>query len=293
MQFFSLFIAILVTAIWGFNFVVIKYCLSTISPLMLCLLRFLLASVPFIFFIKPPKTSPQLVVLYGIIMFALQFSLIFLGMELGVEAGLASLLLQTQVFFSLFMGVFLLGERLRSWHVLGCTSAFLGIGIVIGHLETDVNFIGLFPILGGALCSSTGNYISKKIGIVNSFSLVIWGSLVACPFTLLAAFAFEGTDAILLTLQTLDRNALLGVLFITFLSTIFGYSAWSWLIAHHPLRVITPFTLLVPVFAIVSSYFFLGEELEPWKLIAAGCILFGLTLNLFGHHILRIRVPFD
>lgn len=72
-----LLLALLVVVVWGFNFLFVTFGLQEISPLLLCALRFLLASVPAIFFIKLPSASLRIVALYGLVMFALQFSFLF------------------------------------------------------------------------------------------------------------------------------------------------------------------------------------------------------------------------
>jgi O-acetylserine/cysteine efflux transporter len=210
-----------------------------------------------------------------------------------MEAGLTSLLLQLQVFLSMFIGIFFFKERVRSWHVLGCAISFLGIGIVIGHISGSFKIIALFPIFGAAICSSIGNLLSKKFNHANSISLVSWGSLVAWPILLVATFCIQGFDSIVSQLQQITPSAVLGICYISYLSTLFAYGTWCWLLANYPLRTITPFTLLTPIFALLSASIFLGEQLFLWKILAAALVITGLAINLFGHHILKIPPPFD
>lgn len=47
-----LLLALLVVVIWGVNFLFVSFGLEEISPLLLCALRFLLASIPAIFLLK-------------------------------------------------------------------------------------------------------------------------------------------------------------------------------------------------------------------------------------------------
>ncbi|TNY02681.1 EamA family transporter, partial [Escherichia coli] len=65
-------------------------------------------------------------------------------------------------------------------------------------------------------------------------------------------------------------------------NTLFGYGAWSWLLARHPAGRIVPMALLVPVFGMGSASLRLGEPLPAWKLVAAALVLAGLAINLFG-----------
>jgi len=98
-------IAVLITLSWGGNFVAIQIGLEGVSPLLLCTARFLLTSIPAVFFIKRPRAPIGKVAAYGLVLFALQFALLFMGMKAGVPAGLAFVLMQAQVFFSILVGM--------------------------------------------------------------------------------------------------------------------------------------------------------------------------------------------
>jgi len=63
-------------------------------------------------------------------------------------------------------------------------------------------------------------------------------------------------------------------------TTLFGFAAWSWLLSKYPASMVAPFTLLVPIFGILSSAIFLGEPLQSWKLLAAALVISGLCINL-------------
>jgi O-acetylserine/cysteine efflux transporter len=192
MPFSHVLLAVLVAIIWGINFIFIKLSLDEFSPLLLCTLRFLLASVPAIFFIKPPAVPFRIVILYGVVMFALQFAFLFMGMHLGMTPGMASLIVQTQVFFSMFFAAIILGERPRIGQVLGALVAFVGIGLVALHLDQDISILGFLCILAAAAIWGIGNLITKKISQVNMISLVIWGCFVASIPMILLTLIFEG-----------------------------------------------------------------------------------------------------
>jgi O-acetylserine/cysteine efflux transporter len=70
-------------------------------------------------------------------------------------------------------------------------------------------------------------------------------------------------------------------------NTIFGYTAWGWLLARHPAATISPLSLLVPVFGMGASAVLLHEPLTDWKLTAALLVLGGLALNTLGPRFAR------
>ncbi|HEY2811082.1 MAG TPA: EamA family transporter [Rhabdochlamydiaceae bacterium] len=282
MQTFHIICALLVVVIWGFNFVVIKIGLDEISPLLLGFARFFLTSITAIFFVKRPKAPFKMVIWYGLVMFALQFALLFMGMYAGVTPGLASLLLQLQMFFTVLLALLFFKEKLRLWQIIGALVSFAGIAIVAMHLSGNVTLLGFLLVIGSAASWGAGNVISKKIGKVNMVSLVIWGSLIAWPPLLAISLIVEGGDKIVHTFQHLTWLSGGAVLYITYLSTLLGFGIWSWLLHRYPLGTIAPFTLLVPVFGILSSALVLNEPLEIWKLGAAALVIIGLCINLVG-----------
>ena len=286
-------LVIFVVIIWGVNFLFVKLCLDEISPLLLCTLRFFLASVPAVFFIKPPSAPFKIVASYGLIMFALQFALLFLGMEAGMTAGMASLIMQVQVFFSMFFAVIFLGEQPSVWQVAGALVSFMGIGIVAMHFDTHVSLVGFIFILGAAATWGVGNLITKQLKTTNMISVVVWGSFVACLPMCILALIFEGAGSFVYTYKHVTWQGVGSLLYIVYASTWVGYGVWNWLISRYPVGMVVPFTLLVPVVGILSSILVLGEPFQTWKLVACLLVIMGLCINLINTRFSRFIVKVD
>lgn len=284
-------LALLTVTIWGCNFVAIKLALQDLPPLLLCTLRFLFVSLPLVFFLPRPAIAWRQLLVYGLTMFALQFSFMFLGMKLGVSAGLASVMLQLQVFVTLGLSVVFLQERVSFPQIAGALIALAGFAVVALHSGGDVSLAGLACVLLAACSWAYGNFMSRRLGQVNPLALVAWGSLVVPLPMGLASLAFEGPARIAHSLAHVGMPAILSVAFIVYVSTHVGYSLWSWLLARHPASAITPFALLVPVFGMLSSAVVLHEALPGWKLQAAGLVLTGLVITVFGPRFLRAPSP--
>lgn len=275
-------LALLVVVIWGLNFIFVKFALQDLSPLLLCAVRFLLASVPAIFFIKRPAAPFRIIAAYGLFMFALQFALLFIGMKVGMQPGLASLLMQVQVFFSMFFAAIFIGEIPGLWQIIGALVSFTGIGLVGMHLESNGSLLGFILVIAAAATWGLGNLITKKVHNINMIALVVWGSFVAfLPMTLLSLI-FEGPHSWVNSYQHLTWLGINSTLYIVYASTWIGYGVWNWLISRYPVAIIVPFTLLVPVVGILSAIIILGEPFESWKLIAGILVISGLCINLLG-----------
>ena len=282
-------LTVLLTLIWGCNFVVVSTGLSDIPPLLFCTIRFLLASIPAVFLLKKPDIAWHYICLYGLFMFALQFGLMFEGMHFGAPPGLSSLIAQTQVFFTLILGGVFFNEKPTKIQLGGALVAFSGIGLVAIKSGSHIPMSGLFFVLAGAIAWGIGNLITKKIGKVNGLSLVAWGCLVALVPMFLTSLATEGLDQIINSIQNISTTGILATLYIVYLSTWVGYGIWGFLLNQYPIATVVPFTLLVPVFGMLSAIVFFDEPMQSWKIGAAMLILLGLMINLFGPR-LRVRM---
>jgi O-acetylserine/cysteine efflux transporter len=290
----DLLLALGIVLIWGVNFAVIKLGLRQVSPLALGVARFFLATFPWIFFIKRPSVPLSLIAAFGLLMFALQFGLLFTGMKIGMSAGLSSLILQLQVFFTIGLSVMLLGERPQVWQLAGAVLGFVGVGLVAAHIGGDVTVAGLILVLGAAAAWGGGNIVSKRISQraprTNPVALVVWGSLFALP-PLLAVALIVDREHFVSSFTGLDWVSAASIAYIVYLSTLFGFAAWSRLLGHYPVSTVAPFTLLVPVFGFLGSAVLLGEPLQDWKLFASSLVIAGLGFNLFGPRLISTRRP--
>ena len=104
---------LLVAVVWGFNFIVIKIGLENFPPILFSALRFLFAAVPLAFFLPRPAVSWRIVLSIGLVLGVVKFSLLFIAMDVGLSPGLASLLLQSQVFFTVALAAVFYGTRPR------------------------------------------------------------------------------------------------------------------------------------------------------------------------------------
>jgi O-acetylserine/cysteine efflux transporter len=103
--------ALLIVFAWGFNFVVIHWGLDGLSPLLLGALRFSLVAFPAILFVPRPKIAWRWLLAYGLTISFGQFAFLFTAMKVGMPAGIASLVLQSQVLFTLLFAAVLLREH--------------------------------------------------------------------------------------------------------------------------------------------------------------------------------------
>ena len=280
-----LLLALAVTAVWGSNFVVIKYGVEHLPPLTLALLRFALAFFPLALFLPRPKVPWLNLVAYGILIGAGQFGLLFTAMRADITPGLASLVVQAQAFFTIGLAAWLSKERPAAYQLGALLLASAGIVTIALHTDGSATPLGLMLVLGAAASWAGGNMVSRAAGSVNMLAYVVWSSLFALPPLLGFALALEGWPRMVAGIAEADRITWAAVLWQSLGNTLFGYGAWSWLLARHPASSVAPLSLLVPVFGLGTSALVLGEPLQPWKLTAFALVMAGLALGVLWPHL--------
>src|SRR5579872_5696050 len=157
------FLAILIAALWGFSFIVMKLALQHMPPALLCCARFFFTCFPAIFFVRKPKISWHFIAAYGLFMFVIKFSLLFISINMGIGSGLASLLVQLQVFFTLLLAAIFFKEQITKKQMLGTLISFTGLIVVGMHLGAEINIEGFFLVVIAGFSWAIANLISKKI----------------------------------------------------------------------------------------------------------------------------------
>lgn len=273
-------LALAVVAIWGSNFVVIRWGLDAFPPLLFAALRFTLATLPAAFFLPRPKVDWRNLAAYGLLVGVGQFGLLYLAMGSQISPGLASLVIQTQVFFTLLLAMRTSGERVRGFQWLSLALAAGGVTVIASHTDGSTTVLGLAMVLLAALSWSGGNIVGKRATGVNMLAYVVWSSAFAAPPLFALSLLVEGPARIGDAFAHAGLGAWAAVVWQALGNTLFGYGAWSWLLTRHPAATIVPMALLVPVFGMSCSALLLGEGLPPWKLMAAALVISGLALNL-------------
>jgi EamA-like transporter family. len=283
-------VAILVAAAWGFNFVVIKVGVSSMPPLMLAALRFLFSALPAVFFVRRPAVPMARIAVYGLLLGVGEFGFLFTAIKLGAPAGLSSIILQSQAFFTAALAALALKEKMSAHNVVGMAVA--AIGLAAFALSSASGGMGL-PLMAMVLVAGLGwagaNVVARTMAGASGLGLVVWSSLFS-PLPLAAlSLVFEGPQATASAFASITSLAIGALAYLVLVSTLFGYGAWNGLIIRYGAGRIAPFSLMVPVFGVLSAYLALGERLAPADAIGALLIMIGLVVHVLGGKLKRKR----
>lgn len=280
MQKKHLFLAVLVTAVWGLNFPVTKLGLAAIDPLLLTALRFTLAALPWVFFVKRPPIAIKWLAAYGLIFGVAMWALINLGIEWGVPPGTAALLIQFSAFFTMGWGVLLFREQLSYAQMLGMGLAVLGLISIILASPGQGTTLGYALLLVSALSWSVGNVIIKQSKVREMFAFVVWASVFPPLPLLLLTWLAHGSAPFTALVTHFEWVALFSLLFQVYAATHFCYWGWNLLLREYPVSRVAPLSLLIPVFGVAGSMLILGHRVGASEGVSIVLILSSLVVGL-------------
>ncbi|WP_405803292.1 EamA family transporter [Streptomyces sp. NBC_01187] len=271
-------LAVLVAALWGVNFVVIEIGLRHFPPLLFSALRFLVAALPAVFFVRRPRVALRWIVAVGAVLGVAKFGLLFIGMQQGMPAGLSSLVLQVQAVFTAVLAAVLLRERLGRTRLSGMVLALTGIAVAAVGQGTAGPLGAFALVIAAAAFWGLSNVLTRKAAPPDALSWMVWVSLVP-PLPLFAlSLLFEGPSADLAALRSLDLSGLGTLLYVGWVTTLFGFGVWGMLLRQYDASTVAPFSLLVPVFGMTSAALLLGEGITLLDGVAAALLIGGVTV---------------
>jgi O-acetylserine/cysteine efflux transporter len=283
--------ALCVVLIWGTNFIAMKYALRELTPFQLGIGRYLFAALPLVLFVRPPAMPWRWIALYGLCQGIGQFGLLFLSLNIGMSAALASVLLQTQVFFTALLAVALLGEKVS--RILKGALVLAAIGLACfganylapGAAATGTSAAGLLLCVAAAAMWAASNIVVRRAQrSTPHFDVVpfmVWSSLVPIvPFVLLS-LAFDPPAAQSVWLRA-SATTWISIALLGWFATILAYALWTGLLKRHPANRVAPFSLAVPLVGVSTGMLVLGDTISGWQWAGIAFIGASLVAVVFG-----------
>jgi O-acetylserine/cysteine efflux transporter len=296
-------LALVIATIWGLTFVSIKISLQTMPPFALSGWRFFLAAVPLVFFVGKPQAPWRWLIAYGLFISIGQFVVLFVALNLGFPAGLMSLVVQTQVFFTIGLAVAFFREKVQRWQLIGALIAACGL-VVIGVTKlqsAEGNALGLafFLVLFAAFFWGAGNTVAKHVAReaakespprkIDPMNFIAWTSLASVPALVAISLATEASGALALPFTKATLSLWFHLCVLAYAAQVFGYGLWSNLLTRYPASAVSPFALWVPVAGMSATAWAFGESLSVAQLVGAGVVMVGLAAAVLVPSVLARR----
>jgi O-acetylserine/cysteine efflux transporter len=271
----------LVCFVWGLNIVVTRWVVfdAAVPPIFFAAVRFLGVALLLIPFLRPMPKDLKTLFLISFFIGSGHFALLFLGLA-NAEASAASIVSQLGVPFATLMSMAFLGETVGWRRGLGIMLAFAGVLLIAVDPESFTISFGLLYIVAGAFIGAVGGILMKKMTPITALQLQAWIGLFSfAPLFAVSALFEQGQWAAYSTAGWLVWAA---TIFAVVGVSIFGHGAFYHLIKKYDISLLSPLTLMTPVWGVVLSIILLNEAIT-------GQLILGSIISLGGILVIAVR----
>ena len=267
--------------LWGSLYVVSKYAFTTVPPMAVLFLRYLVAA-PLLYLLarrkglkKIEKKHIPYFLTFGAVGYTLSIGTQLLATDM-MDASLASLLNATNpVMISLF-AVLLLKEKMTPAKVAGLACSLVGVVIVIGVGKGKVSLPGIALSLIAVIFWSLNSVLIRKVsGHYSSEQISFCAMAAALPFSLICTLVQLRSVPISFT-----PASAAAILYIGVFSTAAAFLCWNRCLSEMDASVCSLFYPLQPLFSAILGVVLLGEPLTVSFILGGIFISAGVIIGL-------------
>lgn len=277
--------------IWGSTYLAIRFVVETLPPFFMAGTRFVIAGV-FLYALmrwrgasKP--TLPQwssVAVIGGLMLMGGHGAVVWA--EQWMPSGLTSLLISTVPLWMAFLNWLSTKSRPNTKVICGLTLGFLGVGLLIGGLETSseshVTFIGGAVVVVGALLWASGSLYSRSARLPSSQLLGTAMEMVAGGIILLLASLATG-EWMRLRLDQVSLRSTVSWVYLIVFGSLIGFTCYMWLLRATTIERVSTYAYVNPVVAILLGWALANETLSLQNILAATIILTSVAvITMYG-----------
>ncbi len=284
---------IVLTLIWGYNWVVMKSALQFAGPFQFAAMRTFFGAVVLfvvIYLTKRPlglKEFPTMLVL-GLLQ-TIGFTGLLLWALVEGGAGKTAVLTYTMPFWVMLFAWPMLGEKVQGWQWLAVVSAVFGMVLIFDPLHIKADGFSMFLAITSGVSWALSAIISKKLHQrspeLDLLNLTAWPMMLgSIPMVAIA---------LLVPAPTIQWTGYLigAVLFNVLMSGALAWLLWLYALQILPAGVASMTSMLAPVIGVVAAWIQLGEVPNMAELI--GMVLISFALVQISVITMRKHKPVD
>lgn len=266
-----------VCLVWALNLVITRWTVSVadVPPVFFAGVRLGLVGLVLSPFLFPAPRQIGLMFLIAMGMGAVQFGLLFLGLA-NASASAAAVIGQLGVPITTIFSIMFLGEQIGWRRGLGIVMSFVGVMIIAIDPEKFSLTLGMIFLVMAAVSSSAASILMKRIDPMPAMKLQAWvGTFSLLP---LMAMSFATETGQLKAVLSGDPLIYLSTAFAVLAVSIFGHGTFYRMIKKYDVTLISPLTLMTPIWGVVLGILLLNEPLTLKLIVGAVVALAGVAV---------------
>lgn len=274
-----------IIVIWGVNNAAAKLATETLPPLLMASLRFGLAALCLVWFVRPPFPNwKSLLIIVGV-GGPLHYGLVYLAFWLAQDVSPVSVATQLWVPFTALFAFLLLKEHLSRPALAGMGVAFLGVAWMTLDAHAIADWKAILVGVAAAAAWALTTVVARRTTSIPPLKMQGLLALVALPALGLASATFETGQ--LEAMQRADAMVWLCVFWAGVVSSVVATTLVFWLVQKRPAGRVTPYLLATPLVSILIGWAFMGDVLTVQILTGAGLTMGGVALVALAERNLR------
>ena len=274
---------ILLTIVWGYNWVVMKSALQYAGPFQFAAIRTFFGALVLFVVLYLSKHPMGLVAFRSMFVLGILQNIGFTGLLMWalVEggAGKTAVLTYTMPFWVLLFAWPMLGEKVQGWQWLAVISAVFGMVFIFDPLHIKADGFSMFLAICSGISWAMSAIISKKLHQksphLDLLNLTAWPMLLGSIPMVLIAFLVPAPS------MQWSGYLIFAVLFNVFLSGALAWLLWLYALQRLPAGVASMTSMLAPVIGVIAAWIQLNEVPNTFELIGMTCIAFALVVISF------------
>src|SRR2546430_4428804 len=273
--------------VWGSTFLAIRVGVREVPPFLLAAMRFLVAGLVLYGWMiaqgerSPSKRQWMSASLLAVLIFVLDYSLLFWAEE-RVPSGIAAVMMATiPVFMALSEIIFLRTQRLTVRLGLALLIGIAGVGVLMSRSlnlgGAPINPVGAVALIIAAMSWSVASALTRKLPLPAS-KVMSSGAQMLAGGLFLALTAASLGEFRNFHPSTVSRGAWLSLLYLIVAGSIVGFTAYVWLIHHVSPTKVGTYAYVNPLVAVLVGYFFGGEAIGPRAIVGTVLVLVSVVV---------------
>ncbi len=264
--------------IWGFTFLATRYAVVTIPPFFVSGTRFFLAGVVLFLFARIKNREVLTWRTWGsaMAMGTLFFVICHGGLSWAakhIASGVSALLMSS---ISMWTALLEIAGRSKTRPgkrvMISLAVGFVGIALLVVRPEvlegSHFGTVSAFIVLVGAFSWACGTVLAKKVPLPSSVILSA-GMQMLCGGGLLIVLGAVTGQADGWSLTSVSSASLYGMLFLTLIGSLVGFTCYIWLLGHCPPTQVATYAYVNPIIALFLGWSIKGEQLTLRSLVAS------------------------
>lgn len=201
----------------------------------------------------------------GLVQTTAQYICFYIGLS-NTTGARGAIFNSVSTFFTVLLAaLFFRAEKVTLRKLIGCLVGFIGIIVVNlgGGLSSRFTLNGDLLIMASSLFFALGSVISKKLS-QNENPFLLTGSQLFFGGLVLLAIGYLGGGR----LHAVSLPGILLLLYLIVLSAT-AFTIWTFLLRDHEAASVSVYFFLLPVFGVLLSGLFLGEQVLTLRNLAA------------------------